>query len=306
MRAHAHTRARTRPERRAAPSAQGNQGGSKAVFQDETTHPSSHNISFGACYGHGTDAGGVPVSRLAQYSKQFSVFGAQSVRHMPEEFARLGAQLFSVLKSEGALSQATLDQGFFNSVQVRVYYGDEKAKTGMHTDTVVDLDPTTGELKKIDQVFFFPPPFRARITRTLTRAGRARVQLPDTDVAIYSVGDTMLLWRKPYERSDTSDPWPDQELVPLDDGSLFVWKTGPGSDDWRYKHGVFWPRKTDPHYTGPCAGQRRIAFVFRCTRQETWYQTAFPHREVVTPEAVLARQEAEQAEKAKKRRRHKY
>ena len=47
------------------------------------------------------------------------MFGAQSVRHMPLEFARLGAQLFSVLKAKGALSQATLDHRFFDSVQVR-------------------------------------------------------------------------------------------------------------------------------------------------------------------------------------------
>ena len=94
-------------------------GGGKAVLQHKTTHPSPHNIAYGACYGHGTDAGGVPVSRLAQYSKQYSVFGAQSVRHMPLEFAQLGAQLFSVLKAKGALSQATLDHRFFDSVQVR-------------------------------------------------------------------------------------------------------------------------------------------------------------------------------------------
>ena len=111
-----------------------------------------------------------------------------------------------------------------------MYSGDEKATTGMHTDTVVDVDPATGELKKLDQVFLPPPsPPYGTSTRTLIRAARARVQLPDTDVAIYSTGDPMLLWRKPYERSDASDPWPNQELVPLDDGSLFVWKTGPGA-----------------------------------------------------------------------------
>jgi hypothetical protein len=64
---------------------------------------------------------------------------------------------------------------------------------------------------------------------------------------------------------------------------------------------VFWPRKGDTHYKGPCAGQRRIAFAFRCTRHDNWYETAFPHREVVTPEAVLARKEAENAKRRKRK-----
>ena len=130
------------------------------------------------------------------------------------------------------------------------------------------------------------------------------------------MGDTMLLWRKPYERSADSDPWSIRTVVPLEDGSLFVWKTGPGarpnrqvllasaqqpdrtlrtfqpdpdptpvagSDDWVYKHGVFWPRDTDPCFKGSWLGQRRVAFVFRCTRPKKWYQTAFPNREVLEP-----------------------
>merc|ERR1711865_952021 len=85
------------------------------------------------------------------------------------------------------------------------------------------------------------------------------------------------------------------------DGSLFVWKTGltkkgkkrtkkgkkeklEKSDDWKYKHGVYWPRKGDmPWYSGSHVGQKRIAFVFRCTRPRRWYQTAWPHRVVVPP-----------------------
>ena len=125
-------------------------------------------------------------------------------------------------------------------------------------------------------------PSRYLLLRHRHCCARGAWQLPNTDVAIYTIGDAMLLWRKPYERSEDSDPWPPSyPLVPLEDGSLFVWKTGPGSDDWTYKHGVFWPRATDPCYKGPWAGQRRIAFVFRCTRPQKWYQTAFPHREVV-------------------------
>merc|ERR1712194_316769 len=147
---------------------------------------------------------------------------------------------------EGMLSPETLAVGAFTSCQVRVYDGDEKAETNLHTDTRVGVDAKTGNLKEVDQ-------------------------LPNTDVAIYTIGDAMLLWRKPYERSEDSDPWPPSyPLVPLEDGSLFVWKTGPGSDDWTYKHGVFWPRATDPCYKGPWAGQRRIAFVFRCTRPQKW------------------------------------
>ena len=70
---------------------------------------------------------------------------------MPPEFAKLGAQLYSVLESEGMLSPETLAVGAFTSCQVRVYDGDLKAETGMHTDTRVGVDKTTGNLKEIDQ-----------------------------------------------------------------------------------------------------------------------------------------------------------
>ena len=103
-----------------------------AELQHLTVHPSPHNINYGACYEHGTDAKGKHVSRLANYSKQFSTEGAQSVRHMPPEFAKLGAQLYSVLESEGMLSPETLAVGAFTSCPVRVYDGDLKAETGMH------------------------------------------------------------------------------------------------------------------------------------------------------------------------------
>lgn len=101
-------------------------------------------------------------------------------------------------------------------------------------------------------------------------------QLANTDVAIYTIGDPMLLWRKEYPAPHGS-PWL-HPVVPLDNGSIFVWPTGPGTDDWRFKHGVYWPRSTDSSFTGPPAGQRRLAFVFRCTRPCSWYQSAWPHR----------------------------
>ena len=76
-------------------------------------------------------------------------------------------------------------------------------------------------------------------------------------------------------------PWL-HPVVPLEDGNIFLWPTGPGTDDWLFKHGVYWPRMADqPWYAGPPAGQRRIAFVFRCTRPSRYYQSAWPHRVVV-------------------------
>ena len=131
--------------------AKGRDGGKKAKLQHLTKHPSPHNINYGACYKHGIDANGVDVSLLANYSKQFSTEGAQSVRHMPYEFAELGAQLYSILESEDMLSPETLAIGAFTACQVRVYDGDVKAETNLHTDTVVDVDATTGNLKEIDQ-----------------------------------------------------------------------------------------------------------------------------------------------------------
>ena len=50
----------------------GRDGGDLAELQHLTEHPSPHNINYGACYEHGTDAKGEHVSRLANYSKQFS------------------------------------------------------------------------------------------------------------------------------------------------------------------------------------------------------------------------------------------
>ena len=129
----------------------GRDGGDLAKLQHLTKHPSPHNINYGACYERGTDANGEHVSRLANYSKQFSTEGAQSVRHMPHEFADLGAQLYSVLESEGMLSPETLAVGAFTSCQVRVYDGDEKAETNLHTDTRVGVDAKTGNLKEVDQ-----------------------------------------------------------------------------------------------------------------------------------------------------------
>lgn len=73
-------------------------------------------------------------------------------------------------------------------------------------------------------------PSRSLLLRHRHCCARGTWQLPNTDVAIYTFGDPMLLWRKPYEKSAPSDPWvPSYPLVPLVDGSLFVWKTGPGS-----------------------------------------------------------------------------
>ena len=107
-----------------------------------------------------------------------------------------------------------------------------------------------------------------------------RAQIENTDVAIYTIGDTMLLWRQEYPGGQ-GKPWL-QPVVPLEDGSIFLWPTGPGTDDWLFKHGVYWPRVVDqPWYAGPPAGQRRIAFVFRCTRPSRYYQSAWPHRVVV-------------------------
>ena len=144
-------------------SLQGCLGGELATLQHLTTHPSPHNINYGACYGSGTDENGEDIARLANYSKQRSTLGAQSVRHMPVEFGELGGYVYSVLQSEGMLTAETLAEGAFNSVQVRVYDGDVKAETGMHTDTVVDVDATTGELKEIDQVSAPTPPSSVRV-----------------------------------------------------------------------------------------------------------------------------------------------
>lgn len=54
-------------------------------------------------------------------------------------------------------------------------------------------------------------------------------QLANTDVAIYTIGDPMLLWRKEYPAPHGS-PWL-HPVVPLDNGSIFVWPTGPGTDE---------------------------------------------------------------------------
>lgn len=140
-------------------------------------------------------------------------------------------------------------------MQVRVYEGDNKAFTAPHSDTVVGVDKEGNLLAEIDHI-------------------------ENTDVATYTIGDTMLLWRKEYPGGQ-GKPWL-QPVVPLEDGSIFLWPTGPGTDDWRFKHGVYWPRVVDqPWYAGPPAGQRRIAFVFRCTRPSRYYQSAWPHRVVV-------------------------
>ena len=92
------------------------------------------------------------------------------------------------------------------------------------------------------------------------------MQIHGTDVVIFTIGSTMLLWRKLYEESDNPKAWLD-EVVELSHGSAFIWRcTGDLSgDDWRFKHGVYWPRKArrrglpnDPGYIGPPRGVCRV------------------------------------------------
>ena len=53
------------------------------------------------------------------------------------------------------------------------------------------------------------------------------------------------------------------------------------SNSWIYKHGLEWPKPHDACYTGPPAGQQRIAIVCGCTRPEHWYAVDPPHRIVL-------------------------
>lgn len=240
---------------------EGAYGGDRAVLQRDTGHPSPLNANYGLCNGPGVDQDGNTISNLCSYSKQDSTEGAESVRHMGTDLHRLARTVFAAAKKAGVLSPETIEQGEFTAVQVRDYDGDNKAETNLHTDTRVEVDADGKPARQIDQI-------------------------ENTDVVIYSLGDLMLLWRKEYPGKGKGWLLP---VVPLEEGSLFVWPTGPGTDDWIFKHGVFWPRKVDVGlYEGPPAGKRRIAFVFRCTRPRRWYGAAWPHR-VVVPCAEEAR-----------------
>ena len=73
--------------------------------------------------------------------------------------------------------------------------------------------------------------------RQLSAVGARAWQFPNTDVAIYTTGDTMLLKRKKYTDSGHTGEWM-PAIVPLHDGSLFLWKTGEGSDDWEWPYPV--------------------------------------------------------------------
>jgi hypothetical protein len=257
------------------------------VLQSKTTHPSSQNVNYGLCNGSGEDLNGNPVCNLCSYSKQDSTEGAESVRHMGADLHDVAKRVFAVAKAAGVLSPATLEQGEFTAVQVRVYDGDIDAHTKLHTDTYVGLDEDGKPKYQIDQVHArrrLSP--IARLTQPLNPPAPTS-QIENTDVVIYSLGDPMLLWRKDYPdrgrpQSDYAWRYP---VVPLEDGSLFVWPTGPETDDWLFKHSVYWPRPADPGYNGLKAGKRRFAFVFRCTRPRRWYGAAWPYR-VVVPSTV--------------------
>ena len=185
------------------PLTQGCRGGENAKLQAGTGHPSSLNVDYGACYGNGIDANGEAICNLASYSKMESTTGAESVRHMGPEIAGASRHVYAVLKGAGLLSKETLAHGGFTACQVRVYDGSiSKCETKLHTDTVVGVDSEGNPRIEIDHV-------------------------EGTDVAIYTVGATMLLWRKTYPATPKCKkfPWL-HPTVPLSDGSLFVWKTG--------------------------------------------------------------------------------
>ena len=91
------------------------------MLQSKTTHPSSQNVNYGLCNGSGEDLNGNPVCNLCSYSKQDSTEGAESVRHMSAELHDVAKRVFAVAKAAGVLSPATLEQGEFTAVQVRVY-----------------------------------------------------------------------------------------------------------------------------------------------------------------------------------------
>ena len=97
--------------------------------------------------------------------------------------AKLGKLLYRRLQP--VLSEANKKFGEFNSYDVRIYDGDLKAFTQLHTDTRTKV----GKDGK-------PKP---------------TYQAPGTDAVIFTIGDNMLLWRKEYPAppGDRGYPWLD-------------------------------------------------------------------------------------------------
>ena len=71
---------------------------------------------------------------------------------MGPALAEMSRRVFAVLKEEGLLSDETLAEGAFSTVQVRDYDGDNNAFTALHTDTVVDADADGNPMKEINHV----------------------------------------------------------------------------------------------------------------------------------------------------------
>ena len=108
-------------------------------------------------------------------------------------------------------------------------------------------------------------------------------QEKDTDVVIFTLGDTMYLRRKLY-------PWKAEdellESIPLAHGTFFIWRTcrGPNAeqrDDWREKHAVDWPQQGEDAYVDKeREDMERVAIVMRVANKKSvgWYATEYPHR----------------------------
>ena len=116
--------------------------------------------------------------------------------------------------------------------------------------------------------------------------------MEDTDVVIVTIGDTMVFRMKEYPGDTHGYPWAEcgtESGIPLEHGTAFVWRTRRRkdqkgiqkrelSDDWKTKHGVYWPKPGDACYRGPSTGKRRLAVVFRCTKPSRYYAVRPPHR----------------------------
>ena len=189
---------------------------------------------------------------ISSYSKQLSTPGAESVRHCGSALAHACRQVFSVLKAADVLSEETLAQGAFGAVQVRIYEGDNKAFTAPHSDTVVGVDKEGNLLAEIDHVRACPGRHDlCPQPSTHTRVASLRRSRTRTWRSTRSATRCFCGGRREYPASP-GKPWL-HPVVPLEDGTIFLWPTGPGTDDWLFKHGVYWHRVVDqPWYArGP-------------------------------------------------------
>lgn len=240
-------------------------GGDSGVLFRETSHPSPARLRFGVCYQSGVAPNGEAMARLASYSVVYGAEAWNSIRHVTPCLGELGRLARRTLAPY--LSAETMAHPGFNLFDVRIYNGDVEAKTGLHTDSRPSLDADGNSTQEI-------------------------MQEPGTDVVIFSIDATMLMWLRKYHTEYAAAGkeygWLDDPVV-LEHGTFFIWRCGgsggaPGldCDDWYYKHSVWWPRKHDEGYEGPAKGRRRIAIVMRVTKALHWFQVAPPHRQGVS------------------------